>query len=338
MIPRSLLAASLCIVLAQPLPAHADADATKASAAAEMFDEARALMESGEYTRACPKLEVSNGLDPQLGTQLHLGHCYEKLGQLAKAHRTFQAAADLAARKSDPREKLAHERADSLAARLSLLVVHPSDPAQGLTITIDGTPIAQAQWNQTIAVEAGEHLLRASAPGRESWQQAFTIGSPARLGIGIPVLAREASTQQEEASAPASALSRTPLPAASPSPPLQRIIGYVALGAGVAGLGLGTAFGIMRSAKLSELQPACNLDSGVCTIARGDQSTRARIESLRDQAQTFANGANIAWLLGGIAAASGVVLILTAPREETPALTLGIAPGGLSLTAHTDAL
>jgi hypothetical protein len=316
----------------------ARADAANASAAAEMFDEARALMEGGEYTRACPKLEVSNGLDPQLGTELHLGHCYEKLGQLAKAHRTFQAAADLAARKRDPREKVAHERVQSLAARLSLLVVHPSDPATGLTITLDGAPIAKAQWNEPVAIEPGEHLLRASAPGRESWQQTFTIGSPARLGIGIPVLAREASTQKEEASAPESALSGTPLPAASPSPPVQRIIGYITLGAGVAGLGLGTAFGLMRSAKLAGLEPACNLDSHVCTVVKGDEATHSRIESLRDQAQTFASGANIAWLLGGIAAASGIVLILTAPRAETPALTLGIAPGGLSLTARTDAL
>ncbi len=101
-------------------------------------------MEDEKYAPACPKLEQSQKLDPQLGTLLHLGHCYEKLGQAAAAYQTFLAAAELAALRNrqginEPREKLARVRATSLEARLSLLELRPADSSPELTVTLDGS-------------------------------------------------------------------------------------------------------------------------------------------------------------------------------------------------------
>jgi serine/threonine-protein kinase len=331
------------LALAQAAPARAE-EAAETTPAVQLFDEARALMEDEKYVPACPKLERSQKLDPQLGTQLHLGHCYEKLGEYAAAYKTFQAAAELAALRnqqgvSEPREKIARERASKLEGRLSLLELRPADSFAELTVTLDGVPIDRAQWNRPFPIAPGDHVLRASAPGRSAWEQPFKIGAPAKRGIAIPMLKREATrTEQPPAAAPAAALVVPTTRERRSSGSLQRIAGYVALGTGAVGLGLGALFGLLRTSKVSELAGDCDLDLGICAIARGDQVARQRIESLHSQASTFATGANIAWIAGGIAVASGVVLILTTPQEDKPTLTLGIAPGGLTFTAQTNAL
>ena len=336
---RSCLLPALA-ALALTARAHAE-EAAEIKPAVRLFDEARELMERGEYAPACPKLEQSQELDPQLGTQLHLGHCYEKLGQLPAAYRTFLAAAELAALRNqqgadEPREQVARERASSLEARLSLLELRPPDSPPELAITLDDTPVERERWHKLFPIEPGEHSLRATARDRTPWEQRFSISAPAKRRITIPVL-QPITPHETLATAPAAALA-APVHARRSPASLQRVVGYVSLGAGAVGLGLGTLFGLLQTSRVTELSGDCDLDRGVCMIERGDTLARERIESLHDQASSFGTAANIAWIAGGVAAATGVVLILTTPREDKPALTLGIAPAGLTLTAHTAGL
>ena len=334
---------AMCATLALLYAPHVRAEqAAENSQAVQLFDEARQLMEEDKYEPACPKLEQSQKLDPQLGTQLHLGHCYEKLGKVAAAYRTFQAAAELAAFRNkqgsnEPREQIARDRASALEQRLALLELRPADTSADLTLVLDGVPIDRAQWNRPFPIEPGDHVLKATATGRKIWEQPFQIGVPAKRGIAVPVLER-AKLPEARLAVPPEALVTKAARAPGASAHLQRTAGYIALGTGAAGLGLGTLFGLLRTSKVSELAGDCDLDSGVCAIEPGDSAARQRIESLRGQASTFATGANIAWIAGGIAVASGVLLILTTPHEDKPTLTLGVGPGALTLTARTNAL
>ncbi|MET0386397.1 MAG: hypothetical protein ABW321_10585 [Polyangiales bacterium] len=334
--------ASSELVRADPAP--------EAARAGRLFEEARALMERQEYGPACAKLEESLRLDPQLGTQLHLGHCFEKQGQLLEAYAAFQGAVELAAQRNargmnEPREKVARERASSLESRLSLLELRVSTPTPSLAITLDGVTITAARWKRAIAIVPGEHLLRASAPGHRDWQQSFTIGAPARLGIDVPALSPQPLAAGTDSREPP--LLAAPVLATSPTPSdrgasgsVQRIAGYTVLGAGVVGLGLGAVFGLLRNGEVNELEKRCDFDAGSCVIMRGDTAARSGIESLRQDAATYATAATWSFILGGAAVAGGLVLVLTAPHAShggSPPLTLGIAPGGLSLTAHSDA-
>lgn len=309
--------------------------------AAQLFDEARSLLEQRDYAHACVKLEESQRLDPQLGTQLHLGHCYEKQGQLVRAQRAFlDAAAWAAARNaqghSEPREKLARERAASIEPQLAQLELRLTNPPPDLRITLDGAPIERIPWGRALAIDPGEHLLQASARGRSAWRQDFTAIAGARLVLAIPALDLQplaaAPVQLPAAPSAPSAVAR------DSGPSLQRVLGYVTLGAGVLGVGLGSVLGLMRNAKVDALEQRCDFAAGRCMIANGDVAAREHISTLRADATSYATGANLAWILGGVAAASGLVLILTAPMDESPALTLGVTWGGLSLTARSDAL
>jgi tetratricopeptide (TPR) repeat protein len=341
--PRRLLVL-VWVWFAVSIAARAAAEGeTDSRRAARLFEEARVLLEQEEFEAACLKLQQSQQLDPQLGTQLHLAHCYEKRGQLLPAYRAFQAAAELAAQRNEhgsqePREKLARERVESLAAQLPMLELRVSDASDPtLVITLDSEPIDRKQWNRPLAIEAGEHVLHAEAPERQAWDQTFQIAAPARLAIGVPKLALRASASVNLQLPLTAAETRDPAPLTAAEPSLHRISGYIAIGVGVVGLGMGSALGLLSRSTLGKLEQDCDLNAGHCTIARGDLAARERIRRLNDDAATYATGANVGLILGGISALGGIVLVWTAPSGgPRPDVAIGVAPGGLSFTLHTD--
>src|SRR5260221_419371 len=156
-----------------PGAARADSSLTDKAAAQTLFDEGRKLMAAGKLAEACPKLAESQKLDPGVGTQFNLADCYERLGQTASAWAGFLEAASTArAMGQGDREKVAKERAGTLAPRLSRLTITSSEgtPPAGLDIKKDGAPVGRALWGTAIPVDPGSHLVEVSAPGKKTWQ------------------------------------------------------------------------------------------------------------------------------------------------------------------------
>lgn len=67
--------------------------------AVTLFNEAKGLMDAGDYAAACPKLEESVACDHQVGAELNLAMCYEHVGRTASACSQWRDAADAAARR-----------------------------------------------------------------------------------------------------------------------------------------------------------------------------------------------------------------------------------------------
>ena len=159
------------------------------------FQEAKALMEQGNYAAACPKLVESQRLDPAVGTLLYLGECYDGNGQTATAWATFLAAADAAHSANQPeRERTARERANALLARVSKLTitVAPEARVPGLEVKLDGTALGAASWGVATALDPGEHLIEASAPDRKPWSSRVRVGPGGTQGtIAVPMLELE---------------------------------------------------------------------------------------------------------------------------------------------------
>src|SRR5262245_17406993 len=160
--------------LAMVLCAGAARAETPEQAADRLFKEANVLASAGRYAEACPKLEESQRLDPGIGTQFNLADCYEHTGRLAHAYLVFEAVAKIARASGKlERANASTARASALEPRVPRLRIVADRPPQGLAVSLDG---AAKQIGAADPVEAGDHTVEASAPGRVAWRKVVNVG------------------------------------------------------------------------------------------------------------------------------------------------------------------
>jgi hypothetical protein len=323
------IARAICIA-ATTAAASANAQSSANQAAAEaLFKQGRELMTAGQFAQACPKLAESERLDPAPGTLLNLATCYESNGQIASAWVTYKEAAT-AAQNADQQERaqLARRKAGELEAKLPTLtvVVPPGADRSDLQITRDREVLGRPGWGVPIPADPGVHTVEASAPGRRTWQgQASVEGAGSAASIEVPPL--EAEAPAEPAPIAAAATGVAP-PGASPgsesAPPVttgsgsgQRAAGWVLGGVGVAGLLVGTLFGAIAKSDNDDAKGQC-LTNTACS-AQGVASGTSALHA--------ATASTIAFVAGGVLAAAGVIVYLTAPSSGArPRAGVGLSP------------
>jgi hypothetical protein len=304
--------------------AHAQNAGSQAAAQA-LFEEARALMTAGKYAEACPKFAESERLDPGAGTLLNLANCYEKDGKTASAWVTFKdaaAAADVKHR-ADWSQR-ARERALALEPVLSRLIVEvtPAARVAGIEVRRDGVAVGLAEWGTPIPVDPGEHVIDAMGPRKKPWSARVTVGPKGdKASVTVPAL-------EDEAVAVAVVAPSSPAPPStddgviSPAPrrdgKTQRTAGLVVGGVGLAGLAVGSVFGVIALGKASDAKRLCPSEPS-CSSADG--------VTANDDAKSAATVSTAAMIAGGAALVAGAALFLTAPRDrEAQARRVHITP------------
>jgi hypothetical protein len=274
-----------------------------------LFRQGRELMDQKRTSEACVKFAESLRLDVALGTSLNLAVCFETQGRLASAWSEYNRAASLARRSGDTaRTEYAEQALTRLEALLATLRVTLSPEAQAvrdLKLELDGRELGNATLDTPIPLDAGSHVLVAKAAGYQPWSaQVQTTAESRAMALTVPGLVL--------VPAPAS----SPVPVATPEPnePVtpkrepgqpghtQRWLGLAAGGAGIAGIAVGSVFGIRAMSKKEQSDQACP--------ARG--CSPAVVEAYRD-AKDAASVANIAFAAGGVLLAAGGLLYFTAP-------------------------
>ncbi len=278
---RGMVAGSLSglILLGGIGRASAQTSADDQALATVLFEKGRQLISEGQVAQACPAFEESERLDPSGGTLLNLALCHELEGRLARAWSEFNEAV-IFARKDGRRDRevAATERARALEPRMSRLtvVVPAGAQVEGLRIEHDGHELARAAWSTAIPVDGGEHLIRATAPGREPFETKVVIAKESESKtVEIPVLATPVVVVSEQ-----KLLAQPRLP--PPLSPRLRTIGLATAGAGVVALGIaGVALGAALSAK-SDSNSSCMGD--ICTdtglAKRSDAVSRGNLATI----------------------------------------------------------
>ncbi len=297
------------------------AQPSDSAAAQVLFEDARQLMSTGRYAEACPKLEESQRIDPGSGTLMNLADCYEHIGRTASAWGAFldaEAGARLVG--NTAREQAARERSRALEPRLPRIVYQVGARVEGLEIRRDGVIVGYPQWGAPIPIDPGSHTISVTAPGYKPWSTQITAReSTPPVTLVIPEL------QPAEAPRPEP---REPLP-----PPVretglgtQRTLALVAGGVGVAGVVVGSIYGLKSSAKHSDAEPYCYSDGG-CWDDRGYDAM--------EEAVAAGNVSTAAFIVGGLGLAAGAVLWFTAPSADASSgqTALGVGPGSLRLRA-----
>lgn len=313
----ALRALSLSIgLLLAPAAARAQAVAPETALAAQaLYDQATAEMDEKRYASACPKLEEVTRLVPEgLGAKLTLGECYEALGKLASAWSQYALIEAIAPKVGQmERAQKAADRAATLKPRLATLTIDVPGEARaipGLGITCDGVPVGEGQWGTPLPVDAGAHEVLVTAPGRKPWRgQVEIVADGASVSLAVKPLELAPAARAKPVSVrPGAALER----------PWQRPVGLVAMGVGVAGVGVGAVLGGLAIAKNGDS------NDGHCDAAdRCDPEGVA----LRHDAVGMGNASTVATIAGGVLLGGGAVLFFTAPSSGAAPERVGAKAG-----------
>lgn len=281
------------------------------AAAQRLYEEGRRLMVRKKYAEACPKLEqVAELLPKQPAPHDTLGECYKALRRFGSAWEQFTVGQSMAQARGDlKRAAILAKKAKALepkVAKIKIVVPPEMLTTEGVSISRDGTVQDKALWNTAMPVDTGDHVIEVNVPDREKWSKTITIlADGAELSVDVPPLLE---------------LKVIPKPKPpSPPPPVvivprrswQRPLGWTALAIG--GASLATS-GVLSGIAVSK-NNASNAN-GHCSEQYGCDSVG---DPLRKQALGLANVATATMIFGGVLAAGGLVVVLTAPKSENDA-------------------
>lgn len=183
---------------------------------------------------------------------------------------------------------------------VTITVTGPSDP----TVTIDGVAIAAASLGVKRPADPGRHEIRASAKGYYTAKRVVTLreGESVNINFELEDAPPDAPPEPEEVV--------TPPVQAEPEPGWRKpaIIGAFAVGG--AGLVLGGVTGAMAISKHSKLETGC--PNATC-----GPPYQSDLESYH----TLGTLSTVGFVVGGVGAATGVVLLLVKPRASVSADT-----------------
>lgn len=314
------LALAAAALAATAATAHAQNGADKA-AADTLFGEGKKLIAAGNTEAACAKFEASLSRVRQLGAQIALASCYERLGKTASAWGEFRAAASAAAKAKDgQRRRFAEERAAELEPKLSRLVikVEPGYRIDGLQVKRDGVEIDSAELGTPVPVDPGDFTVEALAPGWMPWSTTITVSLPGTVEVVVPALGKAPVKVEapEEPAAPAAPLRR-----ADPDEPRRqsrRTLAYVVGGSGLAAIATSLIVGSVASSKWSEAQDHCE-DLNSARLACDQEGV-----DLADSASSLGTLSTVTFVVGAAAVGASAYLYFT---SRSTGATTEVAPG-----------
>jgi hypothetical protein len=325
------------LVMIVTLLLAASAHAQEGADSERLYKEGWRLYQAKQYAEACPLLERSQAAAPTLRTRGALALCYEEIGRLASAYRTWKALADQAKEAGaveQPRMKRALQKVEQLSPRVARVVFQVVESPPNVQVLLDGQPLAASELGAALPVDPGSHAIDAKAPDRVDWHGNFDLGKPDEgktrsLPIGpLAPIQRVENVQLPEGQGTVdnSAYSRTPAPPTRHWPTL-RYVAIASAGAGVVAIAVGAIFAVSANSKWSDAKAMGCDDNGTCR-------TQAGVDLVNDAGSkstigTIGIGAGIALVAGGAA------LWFFTPSEEspkpsvTPAVSIG--PDGAHL-------
>jgi tetratricopeptide (TPR) repeat protein len=295
----------------------------RANPADDAFKKGRELRKQQKWAEACAAFEESQRLDPQLGTQFNIAECDAKLGKLATALALYK---EIAKRDTNAtRKAAATDLAQKLEPRVPKLQIQLAPKVAGVTVTINGTPASEPSAAQL--VDFGSYEIVATAPGFDDATSSVTVADEAK----VVVIALRLVPRAQPASPPVPVGKPVPAGIDASAAPRSRKKTYAVIafaGGGVAGIG-GTLFALRARSAWNDAKDVCG-GATECPNA----ADAATANDLAATARGRGNLATILFIAGGAAAATGVVLWVTAPHKRERAATVSVHPGGMTLSGH----
>ncbi len=179
-------------------------------------------------------------------------------------------------------------------------------------VTIDGAPLADKLDGSSLRVDPGPHVFVFTWEGHPSVTKKLVLAEHDQARREVVVFGK-AETPQVESASPATASAAL---GSGGSGIDRKTVAFAVGGAGVAGVLVGSIFGAVASGKWSAAKSDCGAGCGPTSPAQGEKNT----------ASSDATISTVAFVVGGVLAAGGVVLYLTAPSRTASGTGLQVAP------------
>lgn len=262
--------------------------------AQQRFREATQAYEDGRYSAAASLFEAADRLAPHPSVRYNAAAAWEQAGEAARAATGYEAALSMDML-DEGRRKQAEQRLASLKEALARVRIQQP---LGALVTVDH--VQRAPVPTVFYLRPGTYTLAVEYRGTSSSSTARVFpGKDHDLKLNLP--GTEApppppATLQPPITAP---LPPGPAPGSQDDGATQRVWGWIGVGAGVALSGAAIAVGLRALAARDEF------------MASGKTSRQAHGE-----ASDLRLATNLLWGGATLAGATGVVLLLTAPRIE----------------------
>jgi hypothetical protein len=280
------------------------------SRARKLAYEGQEALESKDFATAAARFEQADGIIHAPTLLLGLARAQVGLGKLVAGSATYRRILNegVPPRSPQPWFKAVDEAKSELGllkARIPSLLIQVSGPTAP-RVTVDG---AEVNASDTVQTDPGRHTVRATAEG-------FT---PAEAVVD----AREGATASVKLELGAVATNAPPPPPPPSSGSARKTIGFIVLGFGGAGLALGGIAGAAAIGKHSTLANEC--PGGACQSAKAGADLKSY--------HNVGTLSTIGFIGGGALAATGLVLVLTAPKPAPAGeAAFVVSPTGLGFT------
>jgi hypothetical protein len=320
------LAATLPLaVLTVASPAYAqDASSQDIAQARQLGGQAQAAYDKGDFTESEKLWTAAAKLYTQAPTlTLGLARTQAKLGKVVAAQESYNKIVREWGNTPNPPPafKDAVEAAKTEVVAVSAKVASVTVSIEGPTnpqVTIDGQAVPAAALGLKRPVDPGSHKVTATADGYKPADTTFSVtegGSAA------------ATLKMEKAAGGAVAAAPVPGPAgpgpASPGEPgadvgtgkgsSNKTLAFVAFGVGGAGLVVGAITGAIALGKAGDLKTACDANKTCPASSQSDVDSYKSVGTI----------STIGFIVAGVGGVAGVVLLLTAPKDNAASASTG---------------
>ena len=305
--PRRVACAS--VVASALLFASTSARAGDPAAAREQVKLGYQLAQDGKCEEAIPHFVESLKLDPKAITLINLAACEEKTAKLADALGHWVEARSRAQTEGNAAiQEEAEKKAKALEARIPKLTVVLAGATPDSEVVRDGVALGAASMGVALPVNPGAHTLVVRAKGHEDTSENVTIAEGENKRVELKLGGAKGATAPSGGDTGAASGGTSPLV-------------YLGFGTAIAGVAVGSIFGIMTLGKGSDAKSAC--PSGAC-------KDQAAVDDAKS-GQTLGTLSTIGFLVGGVGAAVGIYgLVWGKPKASTSvAVSVGPMGGGL---------
>jgi hypothetical protein len=246
-----------CVTLALA-PPIARAESKRGAPSAEAVASARShfahgvkLYEEDDFRAALIEFNRAYELAPNWAVLYNVGQSYYQLRDYANALRTLEryvqeAGAQIA---SDRGAQVAREL-EELRGRVAHVTLNAS--VEGADISLDDAPLGTSPLAAPVLVGAGRHKITASKAGYAPAIRVVDIAGGDKIAVGLDLVAE------------------APPPAAAPVESPSYAGAGVVLALGIAGVAVGTVFGVAAIENKSTLNKDCNTQKACPSSEQGD--------------------------------------------------------------------